>query len=632
MNQFLNLIAPSQVDALGWLLLHSVWQSALLGVVALLGFAFLRRSSAQSRYVLGVVLLGSQLVVSAITYLYYLPIATMEATIPSVGSGVSPLVVLPEYSLSPIASIQLWLALHLNELVIGWVVGVAILLVRFLGSWAYLQRLHFTSQVVRDKTWTTRFGLLLAKLDVGQAIELRETSRIATPMVVGVLRPIVLMPIGLLTGISPQQFEAIVAHELAHIRRHDYLINLIQSIVEVVYFFNPVLWWLSSRIRTEREHCCDDLAMTVCEDRMSLAHALVRVAEFRQESMLAVAFAGKKPLLLQRVKRVMGIAETAPPQRFSSYLSAVILLLALFAGFSVYAYQELEGSEGRTTPTERMESVVEPIEAVLLSDTVIIGDANISKPISREQAALEEVWVVRNDSMLPMQKDQGLAEAHEKMRVLQEQMRPYHQQMQELQKKMEPLQRRVEELQLEQEEQQFEVERFQREQEKIEWKKQQASEARRKLMEKRSAAMNPKAGQPKLNDSELEKQLVAFESQIKAREGEITALNDQISQSRKKMEEVEKPSNAIEAEMEKLSLAMDAIGTKMEQNGEQIGIIGNKMEVVSRNMQRYLPAPPPPPRVPVAPKAPTNLKGAVAPAPPAVPAPPRVPAPPKPKE
>jgi len=635
MNQFLNLIAPSQVDALGWMLLHSIWQSVLLGMVALLGFALLRRFSAQSRYVLGVALLGSQLLLSAITYLYYLPVSTVGATSPMAGSGAPELILLPEYSLSPVASIQLWLALHLNELVIGWLVGVGILLVRFLGSWTYLQRLHFTSQVVRDKTWTTRFGLLLGKLNVGQSIELRETSRIVTPMVVVVLRPVVFIPIGLLSGISPQQFEAIMAHELAHIRRHDYLINLIQSVVEVVYFFNPVLWWLSSRIRTEREHCCDDLAVTVCGDRMSLAQALVRVAEFRQESMLAVAFAGKKPLLLQRIKRVMGIVETTQPQRFSGYFSAAILLLAFFAGFSVYAFQDLEKPDDQSETKELVEPMIKHIEAVLLPGTLIEGVAVISKKADTEQISLEEIWVIRNDTMLPAKKDQLLTEAYEKVQVLQEQMRPYQQQIQELQKRMEPLQRRVAELQLEQEKQQFEVERFQREQEKVEWKKQQAIEARRKVMERRSEVMYPKAGQPKLSESELDKQMTVFESQIKAKEEEITALNDQIAKNRKKMEEVEKPFNAIDEEMEKLGFAMDDISNKMEQNGEQIGIIGNKMEAASRNIERYLPAPPPPPRAPVAPKAPTRLKGngkIDPPPPPARPITPMAPAPPKPKE
>lgn len=618
MNQYLNWITPAQVDALGWTLLHSVWQSMLLGLVAVVGFSLLRRSSAQSRYTLGVLLLGSQVVLSAVTYLFYLPESTVQGIGSLAGAGATTLALLPEYRLSPLASIQLWLALHLHELVIGWLVGIGFLFLRFLGSWAYLQRLYLTSRMVRDKTWTTRFGLLLARLNVGQSIELRETARIVSPMVVGVLRPVVLMPIGLLSGISPQQFEAIVAHELAHIRRHDYLINLVQSIVEVVYFFNPVLWWLSSRIRTEREHCCDDLAMTVCTDRMSLAQALMRVAEFRQESMLAMAFAGKKPLLLQRIKRVMGIAETIQPQRWSGYFASTILLLSLLAGFSVYAFQ----NSGKPDNQREVKGAAEPMDnrsgTFLEPDTLVTAR---SVKADTWQPPVEEVWIMRNDTVLPVKKDQLLAEAYEKVHMLQEQMRPYQRQIQELQKKMEPLQRRAEELHLEMEKQQFEIERFQREQEKVEWKKQQVMEARRKVIEKRSAAM-----QQKVSENELEKQMASYEEEIKAKEKEIATLNAQLAKSQQQMEAVEQPMQNLNVEMEKIHRAMEGIGDQMELAGQKISLIGNKIEAESKSMQRYLPAPPPPPRAPV---APTGLKGVAPPPPPAAVASPKSPANPK---
>lgn len=649
MKNFFDLIPSPQVAALGWTLLHSIWQAALLATVAALGFYLLRRYSAQARYSLGVAVLGTQILVSIVTYLYYLPSSIEKTAVSALATNPSA-ATLAQYS-GPIAplptllKIQLWLAAHLNELVICWFIGVGILLLRFAGGWFYLERLRFASRPVKDQVWHTRFGVLVAKLNIGRSVELRETARIVTPMVVGVLQPIVLVPIGLMAGLSVQQVEAILAHELAHIRRHDYFVNLIQSFVEVVYFFHPALWWLSDRIRAEREHCCDDLAMAVCDDRLSLAHALVRVAEFRHESSLVVAFAANKPLLLRRVRRVLGVAEPSS-RRLAGYLPMAVVLLSLLVGVSVYAFQGEETKSDRLSPVKVQEmrnEVALPgfIKNTFVTDTLRdkeVAVLSLEEPVEVDRE--DNIVIYRNDTT-----QKKMVEYHAKMQEYQQQMQPYHKEIQALQQQMQPLHARIADMQLTMEKEQFEVERFQREQEKIEWKKQNAQEARQKLMEKRSAIMYPKNGQAKPTPGDTEKQLADAEAQIKAKEQEITGLNDQIAQSRKQMNEAEKPLENLNAEMEKINQETEVFDRKMEAISEKMEVIGQKMEMEARKMEKLLPPPPPverparikgvgkiaptPPTPPRSPKAPTSIQGKVAPVPAAPAAPPKPPLPPK---
>ena len=101
------------------------------------------------------------------------------------------------------------------------------------------------------------------------------------PTVVGWLRPAVILPVAALANLSPAQVEAVLAHELAHIRRHDYLVNLFQTLAETLLFYHPAVWWLSARIRTEREHCCDDVAVAVSGDAVGYARALAELEAWR---------------------------------------------------------------------------------------------------------------------------------------------------------------------------------------------------------------------------------------------------------------------------------------------------------------------------------------------------------------
>ena len=152
---------------------------------------------------------------------------------------------------------------------IVWFTGVVALSLRLLAGWLIVRRMatHGAADAVPE--WRE---LSPGSRD-GSTSRARSASCISAlvevPTVIGSLRPVVLLPVSALAGMSPSQLDAILAHELAHIRRHDYLVNLLQTLVETLLFYHPAVWWLSRRIRIERENCCDDLGGGVCGDPKS---------------------------------------------------------------------------------------------------------------------------------------------------------------------------------------------------------------------------------------------------------------------------------------------------------------------------------------------------------------------------
>ncbi|MEA3225323.1 MAG: M56 family metallopeptidase, partial [Planctomycetota bacterium] len=218
----------------------------------------------------------------------------------------------------------------LPYVVSGWLLGVFALSVWHLGGWTQLQRLRRTMVKPVDASLRAKLDELAERLGVKRAVQLTESALVQIPTVVGWLRPIILLPASALTGLTAEQLEAILAHELAHIRRHDYLVNILQTIVETLGFYHPAVWWVSHKIRAERENCCDDLAVSVSGDRLGYARALTSMEEIRTaRSKLAVAVGGGN--LLRRICRLLG--KDSPDTNRASWIPSVIaiLLIAIIA-------------------------------------------------------------------------------------------------------------------------------------------------------------------------------------------------------------------------------------------------------------------------------------------------------------
>ena len=353
----LNFLANPVADALGWTLLHAIWQGFALVFPAALILHLLRNQSSSLRYRVSVLTLLAQLLLSAATFIwYYKPMATTlpAATFVSTGQPMPMRWQTIAQTIPWHQQMQQFLEIHLNQFVLIYLIGVVLFGLRLAGGWLYLQRLSHRATQPTTVVWAHLTDKLRAAMAIRAVVQVRESARIAVPMVVGVLTPVLLLPIGLATQLTTREIEAVLAHELAHIKRYDYGVNLLQSVVEVLYFFHPALWWLSARVREEREHCCDDLAVQVCGgDGRILAQALARVEELRliqtnQAPVLAMAFASKRRQLLHRVRRMLGV----PTRPFvsNSSLAGLTLATILLMSISVYAVQDEKPKPRATQP------------------------------------------------------------------------------------------------------------------------------------------------------------------------------------------------------------------------------------------------------------------------------------------
>jgi beta-lactamase regulating signal transducer with metallopeptidase domain len=361
-----NLLSQATVERLGWMLVHFLWQATVVAVLLTAFLRLLRRSSANVRYLTAC---------SALALMVVLPVATIRfirVTGPAAEAGPLPAAsaaVAPPAAIEVVGQMQplsqvpdslqdanpatvipwneriaLTIKPALPYAVLGWLAGVFGLSAWHLGGWMQLQRLK--RRMVRSVGVALQRQVtdLSSRLGVHRAVTLLESALVEVPTVVGWLRPVILLPASALTGLSVEQLEAILAHELAHIRRYDYLVNVLQTIVEILGFYHPAVWWVSRRIRIERENCCDDMAVHVCGDSVRYARALTCLEEIRH-SQAELAMAATGGSLLGRISRLLG--QPAPDDRRFAWLPGLITLL-LVAGVVIPTALAL------ATPTPRL--------------------------------------------------------------------------------------------------------------------------------------------------------------------------------------------------------------------------------------------------------------------------------------
>ena len=218
-----------------------------------------------------------------------------------------------------------------------WMAGVVVFAVIHARGLYVVRRLCRVDvgEINEENPLRRRMETLADRLGIRRAIRLLQSKRVSTPMVIGWIRPVVLVPVGIMTGLSPSGLDAILAHELAHIRRHDYLVNVLQVLIETLLFYHPTVWWLSRRIRLEREYCCDDEAAAVCGSNLDFAKALVALEGARTGTTLALAASGpgKEKTTIKRIRRLLE-GKTQDVAAGSGAL-AVMLAVLLFAGVAV---------------------------------------------------------------------------------------------------------------------------------------------------------------------------------------------------------------------------------------------------------------------------------------------------------
>jgi bla regulator protein BlaR1 len=277
------------IQAICWVLVHSLWQGVLLALAGGGVILCTKRAAAAMRYRLLCGLLGIFLAGMGVTFVYEWAMVSGSAEGNS-GVGVS------------MSWLGDWCSAHAVQIVGVWLIIAVVRSIRMAAGWKYMWRMR-REGVIAPALWVERMGELSRQLGIRRTVKLVESALVRVPVVIGQLRPIIYIPLGLINHLPASEMEAVVLHELAHIRRYDHVVNMVQHVAECLLFFNPGFLWISSLMRQERENSCDDVAIAHTRDRVEFVRALVRFSEHSLRGMV-LAFPGDKRQLLHRVLRI----------------------------------------------------------------------------------------------------------------------------------------------------------------------------------------------------------------------------------------------------------------------------------------------------------------------------------------
>jgi beta-lactamase regulating signal transducer with metallopeptidase domain len=350
MKELGALLGSPLFQRLGWALFAFLWQGALVAALVACADIALGRRKAAARYAVGCGALLLMLALPIATFLAHRPEDPGFSRAPAGETAEQPPPARPLSGVSPHPTENRFSAAILASslrrgagpvtpfFVAAWLLGVLLLSLRFLAGWTAARRLVRREVSPAPRALQATLGRLRERLRVSCPVQLMQSAALAVPTALGAIRPVILLPVCAAAGLCPEAIEALLAHELAHIRRHDYLVNLLQTAVETLLFYHPAVWWVSRRIRVERENCCDDLAVMATGDPRAYARALIGLEEIRglaprrpggpvsPANPLAVAADGGS--LWQRVARLLPVS-AAPADRASGWLAGLLALAML---------------------------------------------------------------------------------------------------------------------------------------------------------------------------------------------------------------------------------------------------------------------------------------------------------------
>ncbi|UGQ46853.1 M56 family metallopeptidase [Massilia endophytica] len=316
------------VNALGWTLLHFVWQGALIGLAAALALAALRGARPQVRYLVAC---------AALLLCILWPAAELVGRLDAAAIGLATPVSGAIETIAPSRGLLPKLQEHMTLIVLAWAACIVALCLRTTLGLLWIQRAARLGRI--DAAWQLRMDRLAQAMGIRRVVCLRIVDTLASPITAGWWRPVVLVPAALMSGLPTELLQALLAHELAHVRRFDYLVNLLQNAIETLLFYHPAVWWLSRRVRAERELIADDIASAVAGGPRQLALALSELEKL-QFSHHQTALAANGGDLMHRITRLL-----RPAQSQSSWKSAAALLTLAVACAGCASFASAQGPD-----------------------------------------------------------------------------------------------------------------------------------------------------------------------------------------------------------------------------------------------------------------------------------------------
>ncbi len=598
MAELLAILVP----ALGHALLHSLWQVALIGLVAALALHALRGARPQSRYAVACLALLACVLAPLATLLAQLAATAYQPIFvaPSSNAGVLPT---DANLFSALAHATLQFDAFLPWIVALWAAGTCVMSLRMAVGLAWIRRLRHTPQPAAQAAWQARVDAMAARFGLRRGVALRLIDTLDSPVSAGWWRPAVLLPVALLNRMPTESIEALLAHELAHIRRHDYLVNLLQNAIEALLFHHPVTWWLSRRIRIEREQIADQLAADVTGAPRRLASALFELSELSARprirhapthaiSHLAQAAHGGQ--LMSRIEHLV-----APARRAQPGARIVFPLLGLAAAcIASYAYAQIGKPDPAATPGDHAVQVSRAPGASSRDSFALVrkggGDVTMWGP-DDDMASLEAAKRAVGGDFLWFQRagkayvvtDPALFErarqAWRESDALGEQMETLGGKMEVHGKKMETLGQRMEQL-TPKPELSAKTHQAMREMDALAGQQQALAQQQQALAEEQRTAARgdaPNAAAQRRLAEQM--QALAVKQQALAeKQAHLHAQQEaEMQLETERFEAQARPMEALSREMELASKPMEALGKRME-------VLGRKHEAAAEQAAREL--------------------------------------------
>ena len=372
-------LSPELIQALGWTVVHSIWQATTIAFVLAILLGIFKSKSSNFKYNISVLALATVTFSFIGTFAYEYSVLDYQTSINNAAnlSGAGSLLLenlfmsggqataIGGETLNNLLQTCLnFIHSQSSNIVCIWLIGMIFFLLKLVSGLVYIERLKNQAVAIQESKWNNIFEELMNQVSISKPVRLCESQIAKSPMTVGFFKPLILVPASLLSGLEAQTIQAIIAHELAHIQRKDYLMNIAQVITESVLYYHPAVWWISEKIRTERENCCDDFAVKLCNSEMDYAKSLLELENtFHQQPQLAMAIVGKQKHLLYRIKRILN-----QPQKTSNKMEKFIvgfLLLFAVAGLSFTISAENEIIETKQAFDNNNE--IQEIEAIVLN-------------------------------------------------------------------------------------------------------------------------------------------------------------------------------------------------------------------------------------------------------------------------
>lgn len=421
------------VTALGWAILHSLWQALLVFTCLRIVLRLWPDAAASVKYNLSFMSLAGIFGWFVVT-LYQQLAAVKEAQTVAMLPAMEVTPPLPSQAPVLYQSQQelTWLFPDINlafTILVGlYIAGVAVMCIKLIADLAQLQQIKKRQVLQVDAAWEHYLDKLKRQLRIPRKVRLLISQYIQVPVMIGFLKPVILVPAAMFNNLSAEQLEAILLHELAHIKRNDYILNIFQSIVETTLFFNPFVWWISKYIRREREHCCDDMVIAHSIQPLHYAKALVALEEYRfTTNSMAMAAADDKQHLFYRIKRIMEMKTT-----HLNYSQKLMAVLIIAVGLTAIAWITPSAKEDEKNQTADASAAVMQLPADTVPQKVNKGNPTNSSDRKENPSAGDSANPESDESQEQQEMKAArdkMEDAQDQMRAVQEQMRAVHEQM-----------------------------------------------------------------------------------------------------------------------------------------------------------------------------------------------------------